>query len=398
MSNQPSSTGSPRTILLRGFPTSEFENRLSRAQRLMNNHDIAALLLTTEPEVRYFSGFLTQFWQSPTRPWFMVVPKRGKPVAVIPEIGAAAMAGTWLDDIRTWPSPVPQDDGISLLALTLQEVAGAGRIGVPMGSETHLRMPLADFEVLRTKCHSAEFVDATPLIQALRLVKSESEITKIALICDIVSDAFEALPDLLTLGDTEEEVFRTFKIEILRRGVDDVPYLVGGAGPAGYEDIISPPSSRSLQRGDVLMLDTGSVFDGYYCDFNRNFALGSASDAARRAYDVLYQATEAGLRAVHPGATCADVFHRMWHQLASNSPSGATVGRLGHGLGMQLTEWPSLLPTDQTVLQPGMVLTLEPGISIAPGQMMIHEENVVIRETHAELLTRRAPAELPVIE
>lgn len=387
-----------KMIPIRGFPRSEFESRLSRAQKLMNRHSIDALLLTTEPEVRYFSGFLTQFWQSPTRPWFMVVPLQGKPIAVIPEIGADHMANTWIEDIRTWPSPVPEDDGLSLLTMTLKEVAGAtGRVGVPMGPETHLRMPLADFATLRASRHGGEFVDATPLIRTLRLMKSEAEIAKIAYICGVVSDAFEALPELLTGSSTEQDAFRSFKIEILRRGADDVPYLVGGAGPGGYADIISPPSSRGLQTGDVLMLDTGSVFDGYFCDFDRNFALGSASDASRRAYRVLYRATEAGLSAARPGATCADIFNCMWQVLADGGAAGHTVGRLGHGIGMQLTEWPSHTQTDHTVLQPGMVLTLEPGMQIAPGQMMIHEENIVIRETHAELLTRRAPAELPII-
>ena len=71
-----------------GFPVSEFESRTARAQALMAKLGIDALLLTTEPEVRYFSGFHTLFWQSPTRPWFIYVPKIGKPIAVIPEIGA----------------------------------------------------------------------------------------------------------------------------------------------------------------------------------------------------------------------------------------------------------------------------------------------------------------------
>jgi len=81
-----------------------------------------------------------------------------------------------------------------------------------------------------------------------------------------------------------------------------------------------------------------------------------------------------------------------WH-----GKSGSGVGRLGHGLGMQLTEWPSHTHFDDTVLQPGMVLTLEPGLSIAPGQMMVHEENIVVREDGPQLLTWRAPAELPII-
>ncbi|SVD43982.1 uncharacterized protein METZ01_LOCUS396836, partial [marine metagenome] len=82
-----------------------------------------ALLLCTEPEVRYFTGFDTPFWQSPTRPWFVVVPLEGPPIAVIPGIGAPAMGETWIRDIRTWPAPRPDNDGVSLLASTLHEVA-----------------------------------------------------------------------------------------------------------------------------------------------------------------------------------------------------------------------------------------------------------------------------------
>jgi len=382
----------------RGFPTTEFESRLNRTQHLMSQRDIQALLLTTEPEFHYFSGFLTQFWQSPTRPWFLIIPKYGKPIAVIPEIGANYLRTTWIEDIRTWSSPAPRDDGVSLLMQTLREVAGTtGRIGTPMGRETHLRMPLADFDAIRVAFSNAEFVDATPLIRELRLIKSEAETEKIAHICKIVTGAFQSLPDLIAVGDREVEVFRKFKINILQRGADDVPYLVGGAGLGGYNDIISPPSSRALQAGDILMLDTGSVFDGYFCDFDRNYTFGHASDSAKKAYEILYQATEAGLKAAHPGATCREIFNSMLKILETNGVSTGNVGRLGHGLGMQLTEWPSLTYFDETVLASGMVLTLEPGLSIAPGKMMVHEENIVIREGGPELLTKRAPMELPIL-
>jgi len=369
-----------------------------RARRAMTAAGLDALLLTTEPEVRYFSGFLTQFWQSPTRPWFLVVPRSGKPIAVIPEIGAACMGRTWIEDIRTWSSPHPSDDGLSMLAATLGEAAGAaGRVGLPMARETHLRMPLAHFERLRQACGGIEFADDTGLVRDLRTVKSEAEIAKIGHICAVVSEAFAAAPTLFKIGQPEVEAFRAFRIECLRRGADEVPYLVGGAGPGGYGDIISPPSDRPLAEGDVLILDTGSVFDGYYCDFDRNFAFAHADDASRHAYDVTWKATEAGFAAARPGATCADLFHAMQSVLEAGGGRGNDVGRLGHGLGMQLTEWPSNAAFDMTVLKPGMVLTLEPGMGYGDGRVMVHEENIVIREDGAEYLTRRAAPELPVL-
>jgi len=83
--------------------------------------------------------------------------------------------------------------------------------------------------------------------------------------------------------------------------------------------------------------------------------------------------------------------------LEAGDAQGNDVGRLGHGLGMQLTEWPSLTLDDTTQIRPGMVLTLEPGMTFAPGKAMVHEENIVIEPDGPRWLTRRAPAELPVI-
>jgi len=81
---------------------------------------------------------------------------------------------------------------------------------------------------------------------------------------------------LNAVGALEVEIFRKFEIDILQHGADDVSYLVGGAGPGGYDEIIPPPSKRALRAVDILMLDTGSIFDSYFCDFDRNYAIGYA--------------------------------------------------------------------------------------------------------------------------
>lgn len=382
----------------RGFPAAEFEARLERAQRRMAAAELDLLLLTTEPDVRYFSGFLTQFWQSPTRPWFLLVPVRGGPVAVIPAIGGPAMARTWIEDIRIWASPRPEDEGLTLLVDTVRELAGNGaRIGVPSGPETHLRLPLADYDRLRQMLPGARFRDDVGIVRALRIVKSDAEIGKIRTVCDLVSGVFEDWPAWLAPGRSEREMFRRFKVACLEAGADDVSYLVGGAGPGGYGDIISPPSERVVRDGDVLILDTGTVLDGYFSDFDRNYAIGTVSDAVRRAYRTVFDATEAGLAAAVPGATCADLFAAMAKVLEADGAAPGNVGRIGHGLGMVLTEWPSITADDRTELVPGMVLTLEPGFEYAPDKMMVHEENIVIRDEGAELLSRRAAREIPVV-
>lgn len=382
----------------RGFSEAEYAVRTDRAQAVMAQQGLSGLLLMTEPEIRYFSGFQTLFWQSPTRPWFLFVPASGKPIAIIPEIGAALMRQTWINDIRTWSAPNPSDDGISLLTELLTFYARRGdRIGLMKGHETALRMPLGDYERLLLALPGLTIADATPVVRGLRMVKSEAEIEKLTHICAIGSRAFDYVRDFAQRGTPLEEVFRSFRRKALSLGADDVPYLVGGADQCGYHDVISPPSRRPLQSGDILMLDTGAVWDGYFCDFDRNFAIGETDEASRRAYDVLWRATEAGLQAARPGATCRDLFHAMQTVITELDDQGGDVGRLGHGLGMQLTEWPSHAGFDETVIEENMVLTLEPSLSYGNGRIMVHEEDIVIRAHGAELLTKRAEPELPVI-
>lgn len=382
----------------RGFSDSELQQRTVVTQQRMRGERLDALLLTTEPEVRYYTGFLSQFWESPTRPWFLVVPLEGKPIAVVPEIGALGMAGTWLEDVRTWSSPDPVDDGVSLLTSTLSGLPGRfGRVGVPMGPESQLRMPLADFAKLRENLRGRVTVDARDLLRRVRAVKSETEIEKVRTACRIASAAFQSLPGKLRTGMTERDICRRFKLDVIEGGADSAPYVMGASGPGSYNDIIMGPLDRVVSDGDVMIIDTGTTFDGYFCDFDRNYGFGRVSDKALRAYQTVFRATDAGFRAARPGATTTDLWRAMWRVLESGGALGNQVGRMGHGLGMQLTEWPSNMPGDDTPLEAGMVMTLEPGMVFEPGQWMVHEENIVIRPDGAEWLSARAWPEMPVV-
>jgi Xaa-Pro aminopeptidase len=391
LTNPPESVG-------RGFDRGEFEVRLARAQAAMTADELDALVVTTAPNVRYFTGFNTQFWESPTRPWFVVVPREGAVIAVIPEIGAPGMAETWIEDIRTWPAPRPDDDGVSLLQATLLSLPRRfGRIGWEMGRESVVRMPIQDFDSLRDRVGNLTFADGSPILWSLRRVKSPAEVARLRHVCRLASTAFEALPHRLRIGDSEIEARRKMQIELAEKGADSAPFVAVVSGKGGYSQCIVGPSERRLDDGDVLFIDTGATYDGYFCDFDRNFAFGHISDAAKRAHEAVWDATEAGIAAARPGATTTDLWRAMAEVLDAAGSKGLNVGRMGHGLGMQLTEPPSNMPGDDTALVPGMVMTIEPGMEYAPGCMLLHEENVVITEEGAELLTRRAPREMPVI-
>ena len=384
--------------LERGFSTPEFEERLIKAQDIMQHYKLDGLLLTTPQNIRYFTGYDSQFWESPTRPWFVVVPASGKPIGIVPEIGESEFKKTWLEDIKTWPSPRPEDEGISILKSTIDNLKKTyDQIGAEFGKEMAIRMPVRDLFKLK-EITKTNIVDGSDAIWEMRMIKTNAEVERIKHICSIASDAYYDLPSILNIGDTEREAVNKLKIDIINRGADNVPFMPGISGKGGVSQIVCGPSDKVIENGDILFIDTGSTFDGYFCDFDRNFAFGSTTSEVEKVYEILWHATDAGINAAKPGASTFDIFNAMNKIISDGNTVGNNVGRLGHGLGLQLTEPPSYRPGDNTLIKENMVLTIEPGMEYAQGKMIVHEENVVIRKDGAELITKRAPKEIPIIK
>lgn len=384
---------------MRGFGPNEFAGRTQKLQTAMAAEGLDAILVTTEADLRYITGFLTRFWESPSRAWYVIVPATGKPIAVIPSIGAALMGTTWVEDIRTWRAPDLEDDGVGLLSATLDEVLGGsgGRVGLPAGHESNLRMPLNDFWALQALRPERKFISDGNIVRYARSVKTPAEVEKIRAACAVAGRAFDRMGEVLTEGLRKEDYYRGFQRLCLEEGADFVPYIAGGHGEWGYGDIIAPADDSQITAGDVVMLDTGVLLDGYFSDFDRNFSFGKAPRGeVQNAFATLVDAVDAGFAAAKPGARASDLFAAM-DQVVTGGKNSADSGRFGHGLGLQLTEWPSLIPDEHTVLVEGMVLTLEPSIvTTADGQLLVHEENIVITQAGAEFLSPRAPRDFKV--
>ena len=382
----------------RGFSVREFETRLSNAQKIMQVYQLDSLLLTTPHNIRYFTGYDSQFWESPTRPWFLVIPASSKPIAIVPEIGESEFNKTWLDDIRTWPSPRPEDEGISLLKATLEDLNKThGNVGAEFGKEMAIRMPVKDLEKLKETIN-LNIIDGSDALWDIRMVKTNAEIEHIKYICSIASDAYNQLPSKLAIGDTERDAVRKLKIDMLQKGADSVPFMPGISGEGGVSQIVCGPTDKVLNNGDILFIDTGSTYDGYFCDFDRNYAFGKISSEVERIHETLWLATEAGIKAAVPGATTDEVWVAMNTIIQDAGAIGNNVGRLGHGLGLQLTEPPSHRPGDNIRIVENMVLTIEPVMEYAPGKMIVHEENIAITKDGSRLLTKRAPRQMPIIK
>ena len=379
------------------FSTEEFEIRLERAQELLYEYKLDALLVTIPSNIRYFTGIDTHFWESPTRPWFLVVPLSGRLMAVIPEIGEKLFEKTFVKDIYTWSSPNIKRDDISPLKSLLDSMPSRfGAIGAELGKEMSIRMPVLDFGILQSN-FKFNIVDGTSLIWKLRKVKTLNEIRKIEKVAQIVSDVFEKLPTFISADDSERDVAKKLKTEILKKGADNIPYLPVVSGVGGVSQIISNPTDKLISSGDFLFIDTGTTFDGYFCDFDRNFAIGQASDELKKTNEILWHATEEGIKNLVPGAKTKDIWKKINKKIEDFGFMIKGEGRYGHGVGLQLTEPPSISSFDNSIIQENMVLTIEPSLEYKPGKIIVHEENIFVSKDGPILLTKRAPKELPLI-
>ncbi|MFN0042649.1 MAG: M24 family metallopeptidase [Alphaproteobacteria bacterium] len=382
------------------FSRAEYETRIERARAAMTEAKLDAIMVTSQPNLPYFAGAeLPIAWESPTRPWHLVVPRNGEPVAVIPYSGEREWRETsWIADLRMWRSPNPANEGLDILAKTFGEIRRVhGRIGCELGPESRLIMAPGDLMRLKDMMRPIEMVDCALLVTRLRFVKSKAEIAHQRHICQIVSDAFADLPKLFKPGITDADLVRRLQADILMRGADKTPYMVIGSGKGGYDSTSMGPIGRKLVKGDVFQIDTGSRWGFYFSDFCRNYAVGKPSDEARRAYDTLWRATEAGIKAARPGNTSADLFRAQATVIQDSGYAVNDIGRMGHGLGRNLTEPPSNKLDDNTVLVENATMTIEPSLAFGRGRTMVHEENLIVTPAGGKLLTTRAPREMWVL-
>ena len=378
------------------FPKEEYLKRLDNIHKKLENENIDAIVITSPANFRYFSGLDSNFWESPTRPWFLIISKNGKIKALVPSIGLSAIESTFIKDIEVWQSPNPKDEGTSLLKKIIKTFPKNSNIGFELGMETYLRMSIKEFLKIKKDLQEYNFIDSTNIVWSLRKIKSDLEIKNIEKVCSITSKVFNNLINKISLGMSEREIATIFKKDLINNGVDYIMYLSCASGINGYNQIICNPSEKKIGDGDILIIDTGSTLNGYYCDFDRNFGFGNINQKSLDAYNKLWNATEKTLEIIKPGISCKEVYESLSKNLFSINVK-SSVGRMGHGFGLQLTEPPSIMIDDNTILEKNMILALEPSIEIENDLMLVHEENILITQNGNRLLSSRTPKELPVI-
>ena len=384
----------------------EYKARTRKVQAALAEQGCAALLVTSEDNVQYLTGFKSPVWNNLTRPRYLIVPANGEPflissanyVVIIEET-------TWITDIRTWISPNPADDGISLVIDGLKSCLGSNKkIAAELGPQSRIEMPVGDFIRIQKAFGDMQFIDGHALLMSHRVIKSPGEIERIQVAATATSLALHELPNRAHAGQSLYDLAQGLKVRIIELGAEDVPYIIGVSGQGGYPCVNLAPDRRPLQSGDVFVFDVAARFDGYYCDFDRDFVIGEPSAGVRAEHRRLWDATEAGVEAMKPGQRMSDVWGAMAQVLGVERVRSTGIGRMGHSIGLRMCEEPSVSETDHTIIRENMVLTLEPGIVLKPAtqkqrdkRIMVHEENLVVTANGARLISVRASPEIPVV-
>jgi Xaa-Pro dipeptidase len=385
------------SVLYAAFPRDEYELRHRKLQAEMAERDLDAILVTGKENVVYFSGLETVGWDSKHRPLGLVLPSDGEPVLVIPEsLAHVAEATSWVSDVRLWGgfkrSGIPRDPVVAIADAIKDLGFDSGRLGLELGYGTRIAMSQADYLELANLLDGAELVDNAAAIWALRMIKSPAEIEVMREVCAHTCEAFRVGFEAMRGGMTERELAGTILTEMAAR-TQFRPGFVGiRSGTLKYAMMNVPPFDKPLEPGDLVVVDGGAIVKDYWSDMMRMASIGEPSAEQRRFFDIDLAAQRAGMRAVQPGAPVSepcqaalDVIYDAG--LGEHVPS---LERVGHGLGLEVHEPPSLALGGTAVIEPGMILTVEPIFSDLPNYAIGNfamEQILLVTETGTELLT-----------
>lgn len=217
--------------------------------------------------------------------------------------------------------------------------------------------------------------DLQKVITELRQVKSSEEISAIRTAQQITDHAFSRLLTQLRPGLTEREVAWTLERLMRENGAEGLAFDTIAASGENSASPHATPTDRPLQNGDFLTLDFGARWNGYCSDMTRTVAIGEPTDEMRAVYDLVLRAQEASLAAIAPGTPCKQVDAAARNCFADMQQYFGHG--LGHNVGLEIHESPACNTRDETLLAPGMLMTVEPGLYL-PGQFGVRIEDLVV--------------------
>lgn len=358
--------------------------RLQSLLQSMNTRGWDHALITDPKHVYYLTGFASDPHE---RFLGLLLSSANEPVLIVPALDAdSAAAASTVKNIVTH-----QDTDNPYLLLKGQIQGAAGTLAVEKEQLT-----ISRYELLLQHVNADRIEDVGAALRQLRIQKSADEVK-------IIKNAVRLVEDVLTQGLTQVKI-GVSEIEL----VAELEYLMkklGADAPSFATMVLSGPNTalphgvpgtRRIEAGDLLMFDLGVYAGGYASDITRTFAIGELKPEAVNVYETVLAANLAGIEAVKPGVTYGSLDQAARKVIDDAGYGHAFVHRLGHGLGMDVHEYPSIHGMNQEILQPGAVFTIEPGIYLQGVGGVRIEDDVIVTENGVEVLTS-FPKELTII-
>ncbi len=377
------------------IPPQEYPQRLERLRALMHAQKLDALLVGTGANLAYFSGYPSPS-RSGSRPFFLLLPLRGEPILIV-QSGrkAEALRFAQVPEVRDYAelSRIP----VELVVEALRERGVLGKsVGMELGHEQSFDVPYLEFCRLQKALAGTNLVDASDILWRTRMIKSANEIACLQEACTILSAAYSATFRATREGMTELQIATLMLTHFDEAEAGD-RFIVVTSGPGNYDLPSKPPEPRPVRVKDLVWIDAGCTVAGYWSDFSRAGVVGAPSAEQVAAQEALHRITWEAVHQVRPGITAA-ALARFCNERVAQLPFPITsdisglASRCGHGVGLNLTEPPHIADSDPTVLEPGMVITIEPAVATTYGTFHV-EEQVWVTPDGAETLSQ-APRDL----
>jgi Xaa-Pro dipeptidase len=381
----------PMTEGIRPITDQERRARIARAQELMGNLGIGAIVIEPGTSMRYYSA--VSWWPS-ERTFALVLPARGEPAWVCPgfEEARARELIRFGTDVRIWQE---DESPFRVIAGILRD---RGAAGGKIGLEEQVRFFVLDG--LRQEAPGVELVSATPVTAGCRMIKSSAELALMQRASDITIAGFKATLATLQEGMTQYDLEENMLAALRRLGGSDPWALVGfGEYSAFPHGSIAP---QRLKAGDIVLLDAGCAVEGYQSDITRTTVFGKPTPRQTEIWNLERRAQDAAFAAIRVGAPCeaADLAARAVLTDAGFGPDYRLPGlphRTGHGIGMDGHEWTYLVRGNRTPFAPGMCFSDEPMIAIYGEFGVRLEDCVYVTEDGPRFFSRQSESiERPV--
>lgn len=266
------------------------------------------------------------------------------------------------------------------LAETLHKL-GAKTVGY---EET---MSIGEFGELKAALKDFKLKPATAIIEAKRAIKTDDEIGFIKTAQEIAEHALQKAISHVKPGMTERELMAEINYEMIVGGAEKYSFETITAFGANSAQPHHHPSDKKLEKDEVILVDMGAKYMGYCSDMTRTFCLGNPGDQLLSVYDIVKEAQEYAIKFIKAGMTCHDADALAREYITANGYGDSFGHGFGHGVGIDIHESPRVGSGTQTVLQPNMIITAEPGIYV-PGLGGVRiEDMLVVKEDGVENLT-----------